>query len=115
MERKEIQAFIEYLYENEKSEHTIEKYERDVKQFYRYLKDAPLEKKAVREYKRTDERVCLALDQFHAGITKQLLSLHRKRRTADEKHQDPERSICGRAKELKEERISSADRSSTGR
>ena len=51
MEKKEIQAFIEYLYENEKSEHTIEKYERDVKQFYRYLKDAPLEKKAVREYK----------------------------------------------------------------
>ena len=46
-----IDDFKQYLYEEEKSTATIEKYLRDVRKFASYAKDAPVDKKATLSYK----------------------------------------------------------------
>lgn len=47
-----VKDFKQYLYEEEKSDHTIEKYVRDICFFMKWLKDRPLEKVAVLDYKK---------------------------------------------------------------
>lgn len=49
---KIIKDFKQYLYEEEKSDSTIEKYTRDVRMFYAYTGGKPLEKSDVIEYKK---------------------------------------------------------------
>lgn len=46
-----ISGFMEYLIENERSENTIEKYMRDVRCFFCWLKDRNIEKSIVLKYK----------------------------------------------------------------
>lgn len=47
-----IKNFENYLYEEEKSENTIEKYMRDVKRFFGYMGKRPLKKSDILEYKK---------------------------------------------------------------
>lgn len=49
--QKELEKFREYLYEEEKSSATIQKYMRDVEKLFKYAKGQRLEKKTVIEYK----------------------------------------------------------------
>ncbi len=51
-ERKQIEKFRCYLYEEEKSTNTIEKYLGDVEHFYTWLKGRGIDKKIVLEYKK---------------------------------------------------------------
>ena len=52
---KIIESFENYLYEEEKSENTIEKYLRDVRAFYEYAGSKQLQKSDILEYKK---RLC---------------------------------------------------------
>lgn len=47
-----IKNFKKYLYEEERSENTIQKYVRDVKVFYKYIGERELRKRDVLEYKK---------------------------------------------------------------
>ncbi len=51
MDNTLIEQFMNYLIDAEKSQHTIEKYRRDIHSFYLFLNNRDLDKKAVREYK----------------------------------------------------------------
>lgn len=52
IEKTQINNFKTYLYEEERSKNTIEKYVRDVMHFSLWLKDRALDKSAVLDYKR---------------------------------------------------------------
>lgn len=49
--QKELEKFREYLYEEEKSSATIQKYMRDVEKLFKYAKGKMLEKRTIIEYK----------------------------------------------------------------
>lgn len=46
-----IEEFVEYLIDNERSQNTIKKYQRDLRYFFKFLDNETVDKKKVREYK----------------------------------------------------------------
>lgn len=50
---KQLQAFEDYLYEEEKSDLTVEKYRRDCLHFLRFVEGKPIDKRLVLCYKQT--------------------------------------------------------------
>ena len=55
--------FIRYLIQEEKSSHTVEKYQRDLKKFVQFLGGQEVTKDLVIEYKKS----CLLYTSFTAG------------------------------------------------
>lgn len=71
MESLLVEKFVDYLVDTEKSKHTIEKYRRDIRLFYRFLDNRKLEKKVVREYKE-----CLMKNYAPRSVNSMLTALN---------------------------------------